>query len=269
LSARRLALTAFSLLALYELAEVVALSWIRADAERVETVGAWFGLDPDTELARLTILIPVALVLGAIDWLVLFGVSRRIGGAVRWRRTAFILSELYALWALAQLALLPGLGPPGALWLLGSGLGVGALAALGYFSAGRAMAAAADGSPPAFVVHDPAYPVERSPSGLEWQDVELGKGPLASVGRTALVHYTGWLTNGRKFDSSVDRGKPFEFRVGAGRVIRGWDEGVATMRQGGRRRLIVPPPLGYGATGAGAIPGGATLVFEVELVDVR
>jgi len=267
--ARRLALTAFGALALYELAEAVVMIWIRADAGRVETVGGWFGLDSDTELARLGILIPIALVLGVVDWLVLFGVSRRLRGAVRWRRSAFILSELYALWALVQLFLLGGITAPGFAWLLVSGLLVATLAAVGYFSAGRAMAPDADESPRGFVVYDAAYPVERSPSGLEWQDVEVGKGPLASAGRTAVVHYTGWLTNGRKFDSSRDRGKPFEFRVGGGRVIRGWDEGVATMRQGGRRRLIVPPALGYGATGAGAIPAGATLVFEVELVDVR
>ena len=104
---------------------------------------------------------------------------------------------------------------------------------------------------------------------LDVQDLVVGNGAEAIKGKQVQVHYTGWLTDGRKFDSSLDRRRPFEFRVGEGRVIRGWDEGVATMRQGGRRRLIVPPELGYGTAGAGEIPGGATLVFEVELVDVR
>ena len=110
-------------------------------------------------------------------------------------------------------------------------------------------------------------------SGLQIIEVKEGTG-ASPAGKTAVVHYTGWLyTNGQKgtkFDSSVDRGDPFEFPVGAGRVIKGWDEGVATMKVGGKRTLIIPPELGYGARGAGGvIPPNATLIFEVELLDVK
>jgi FKBP-type peptidyl-prolyl cis-trans isomerase len=111
--------------------------------------------------------------------------------------------------------------------------------------------------------------LNEEPSGLKWQDLEVGAGRLA-VDKTAVVHYTGWLEDGTKFDSSLDRGRPFTFPVGAGQVIKGWDEGVATMKVGGKRRLVIPPGLGYGARGAGGvIPPNATLVFEVELVDVK
>lgn len=110
-------------------------------------------------------------------------------------------------------------------------------------------------------------PIEEQSSGLKWQEIAPGTGPLA-VDKTASVHYTGWLENGTKFDSSLDRGRPFSFPVGAGRVIKGWDEGVATMKVGGKRRLIVPSSLGYGASGTGPIPGGATLIFDVELLAV-
>jgi peptidylprolyl isomerase len=111
-------------------------------------------------------------------------------------------------------------------------------------------------------------PIEEQPSGLKWQEIQVGTGPLA-VDKTASVHYTGWLEDGTKFDSSLDRGRPFDFPVGGGRVIKGWDEGVATMKVGGKRRLIIPASLGYGDRGVGPIPGGATLIFDVELVDVR
>jgi FKBP-type peptidyl-prolyl cis-trans isomerase FkpA len=111
-------------------------------------------------------------------------------------------------------------------------------------------------------------PIEEQASGLKWQEITAGSGPLA-VDKTAVVHYTGWLENGKKFDSSVDRGQPFSFPVGAGRVIKGWDEGVATMKVGGKRRLIIPSSLGYGPNGTGPIPGGATLIFDVELLEVR
>jgi len=109
-----------------------------------------------------------------------------------------------------------------------------------------------------------------TPSGLKYTDLVVGSGPSAVIGHIAVVHYTGWLTNGTKFDSSVDRGVPFEFPLGMGRVIRGWDEGVATMKVGGKRRLVIPPELGYGAAGAGTvIPPNAILVFEVELLGVK
>ncbi|MFN2432369.1 MAG: FKBP-type peptidyl-prolyl cis-trans isomerase [Gemmatimonadota bacterium] len=108
-------------------------------------------------------------------------------------------------------------------------------------------------------------------SGLKYKDLSEGSGEEASRGEVAVVHYTGWLVDGTKFDSSLDRGTPFEFPVGGGRVIKGWDEGVAGMKVGGRRRLVIPADLGYGATGTpgGPIPPGATLIFEVELLEVK
>ena len=109
-----------------------------------------------------------------------------------------------------------------------------------------------------------------TPSGLQYKDLTVGDGQAASQGDTAVVHYTGWLLDGTKFDSSVDRGTPFEFPLGAGRVIRGWDEGVGSMNVGGKRELIIPPDLAYGDRGAaGVIPPGATLKFEVELLDLK
>lgn len=104
--------------------------------------------------------------------------------------------------------------------------------------------------------------------GLRYAELAGGDGAEATSGSNVTVHYTGWLTDGRKFDSSRDRGSPFSFRLGAGQVIRGWDQGVAGMRVGGRRRLEIPPELGYGARGTGPIPGGATLIFLVELLGV-
>lgn len=106
-------------------------------------------------------------------------------------------------------------------------------------------------------------------SGLKIEDLVLGDGDEAVAGGRVSVHYTGWLDTGEKFDSSRDRNDPFSFPLGAGRVIRGWDEGVAGMKVGGQRRLTIPPHLGYGAAGAGGvIPPNATLVFEVELLGV-
>ena len=111
-------------------------------------------------------------------------------------------------------------------------------------------------------------------SGLQYTDTKVGTGVTPKRGQTAVVHYTGWLYNdgakGKKFDSSVDRGEPFSFPVGMGRVIKGWDEGVASMKVGGKRTLIIRPDLGYGARGAGGvIPPNATLIFDVELLDVK
>lgn len=107
-------------------------------------------------------------------------------------------------------------------------------------------------------------------SGLKFEDTTVGGGAVASTGQTVSVHYTGWLENGTKFDSSKDRNDPFEFKLGAGQVIRGWDEGVAGMKVGGVRRLTIPPQLGYGDRGAGGvIPPKATLLFEVELLATR
>lgn len=107
-------------------------------------------------------------------------------------------------------------------------------------------------------------------SGLQYKDVTVGSGAEAQDGNTVSVHYTGWLTDGTKFDSSVDRGQPFSFLLGTGGVIAGWDEGVKGMKVGGKRILVIPSNLGYGASGAsGVIPPNATLIFEVELLDVK
>jgi peptidylprolyl isomerase len=113
-----------------------------------------------------------------------------------------------------------------------------------------------------------------TPSGLRIIDVTPGTGPAPQAGQTVTVNYTGWLfvdgKKGKKFDSSLDRGQPFSFTIGQGQVIKGWDEGVATMHVGGKRTLIIPPDLGYGASGAGAdIPPGAPLIFDVDLISVK
>jgi FKBP-type peptidyl-prolyl cis-trans isomerase len=107
-------------------------------------------------------------------------------------------------------------------------------------------------------------------SGLQYEDLKVGTGESPKPGQTVIVHYTGWLTNGSKFDSSIDRGQPFEFQIGKGQVIKGWDEGVMSMKIGGKRKLTIPADLGYGARGAGGlIPPGATLIFEVDLLGLK
>ncbi len=109
-----------------------------------------------------------------------------------------------------------------------------------------------------------------TPSGLKYEDIQAGTGASAQGGQKAKVHYTGWLKSGQKFDSSVDRNDPFEFTLGAGQVIKGWDEGVAGMKIGGKRRLTIPANLAYGPSGAGGvIPPNAELIFEVELLGLR
>jgi len=140
----------------------------------------------------------------------------------------------------------------------------GALAAL-FFVSLTAPSLAADGAP---------GKMSELPSGLKYTDTTVGTGTEATKGKKVSVHYTGWLYNngakGAKFDSSLDRGQPFAFGLGAGQVIKGWDEGVAGMKVGGKRTLIIPPDLGYGARGAGgAIPPNATLMFDVELLGVQ
>ena len=115
--------------------------------------------------------------------------------------------------------------------------------------------------------------VKKTESGLQYEDVNVGTGVAPAAGQSCKVHYTGWLykngRKGKKFDSSVDRREPFSFKSGAGEVIKGWDEGVSTMKVGGKRMLIIPPELGSGRDGVGPIPPNATLLFEVELLGVR
>jgi FKBP-type peptidyl-prolyl cis-trans isomerase len=107
-------------------------------------------------------------------------------------------------------------------------------------------------------------------SGLQYWDIVAGTGETAVPGKRVKVHYTGWLTDGKKFDSSMDHGEPFQFILGFGQVIKGWDQGVAGMKVGGKRQLRIPPELGYGASGAGSdIPPNATLIFDVELVEIK
>jgi peptidylprolyl isomerase len=145
----------------------------------------------------------------------------------------------------------------------------GAVVALAIVTATAAVFAA--GSP---AMAQTAGKPMTTPSGLQITDTKVGTGASPKPGQTCVMHYTGWLyengAKGKKFDSSVDRGQPFEFAIGQGRVIAGWDEGVATMKVGGKRTLIIPPALGYGARGAGGvIPPNATLIFDVELLGVK
>ena len=127
---------------------------------------------------------------------------------------------------------------------------------------------------PAILTPARAQPVMTTPSGLKIIDTQPGTGAAPKTGQTCVMHYTGWLyenaTKGKKFNSSVDRNEPFEFKIGLHQVIAGWDEGVSTMKVGGKRTLIIPPELGYGARGAGGvIPPNATLIFDVELISIK
>jgi FKBP-type peptidyl-prolyl cis-trans isomerase len=163
-------------------------------------------------------------------------------------------------------------------------LALSVLAVLGCSSRDKPVEAAPSAAPAAPAATEPAAAPTEAPGStgtdtmaLQKTDLAPGNGPEIKSGQTALVHYTGWLydaaapeNKGKKFDSSVDRNEPFEFPVGAGMVIKGWDEGVVGMKVGGKRRLVIPPEMGYGARGAGGvIPPGATLVFDVELVEIR
>jgi peptidylprolyl isomerase len=142
----------------------------------------------------------------------------------------------------------------------------GALAALAVITAIAGVAVS--------VAPSIGQPVMTTPDGLKIIDIKTGAGASPRTGQTCVMHYTGWLyengTKGKKFDSSVDRNEPFEFKIGMHQVIAGWDEGVATMKVGSKRTLIIPPELGYGARGAGGvIPPNATLIFDVELLAVK
>jgi peptidylprolyl isomerase len=139
--------------------------------------------------------------------------------------------------------------------------------------AGLALAAALTAAAPPALALDESK-ATTTLSGLKIIDTKVGTGATPKTGQTCVMHYTGWLyangAKGKKFDSSVDRGQPFSFTIGQGQVIPGWDEGVSTMKVGGKRTLIIPAELGYGARGAGGvIPPNATLIFDVELLDVK
>lgn len=149
------------------------------------------------------------------------------------------------------------------------------LLALSFAGGGAAQSAAPAAQATVPAAQQPAGAAQTSPglvttaSGLQYIDQVVGAGARPQAGQTVVVHYTGYLDDGTVFDSSVQRNQPFEFTLGAGQVIRGWDEGLATMNIGGKRRLIIPPALAYGSQGQGAIPPNARLTFDVELLNVK
>ena len=160
----------------------------------------------------------------------------------------------------------------GMVLLLGIGLAVSLAACGDGEEAGPGETPAA--TPPATQVEGGIPSVSGEPtvtaSGLQYIDIEVGTGASPQTGQTVEVHYTGWLTDGTKFDSSLDRGQPLTFVIGTGQVIAGWDEGVASMKEGGERRLIIPPELAYGETGyPPVIPANAELIFDVELLAIK
>ena len=151
-------------------------------------------------------------------------------------------------------------------YVVAIGILLGLTAVFVLAQSGTKKSAAADTSAPTKVTGDGV----KSATGLVYWDIRVGNGQVAKEGSHVRVHYTGWLTTGKKFDSSVDAGKPFDFTIGNGEVIKGWEEGVAGMKVGGKRQLRIPPALGYGAKGyPGAIPANATLIFDVQLLGVQ
>jgi len=124
-------------------------------------------------------------------------------------------------------------------------------------------------APPSIAAGEPRPDMTRTESGLEYRDDLIGTGASPVDGRTVVVHYTGTFTDGKKFDSSYDHGHPYSFTIGRGKVIKGWDEGVSTMKVGGKRHLVIPPDLAYGPDGSDPIPPNCTLLFDVELLEVR
>jgi FKBP-type peptidyl-prolyl cis-trans isomerase len=153
----------------------------------------------------------------------------------------------------------------GSMWMIGSGI----LGAFLQLAISNTSATALANSAGRQSIQNQIAKTVTTPSGLKYTVLKAGKGAIAKPGQKVFVHYTGTLTNGKKFDSSRDRGEPFSFSLGQGQVIAGWDEALSTMKVGERRKLTIPPKLGYGAAGAGGvIPPNATLIFDVELLKI-
>lgn len=264
--ARWIAVGCYVALALLALADAATALLVELAPATAAALAARFGLAIDSARASPALVAPIALALSGIAVVAGLGAYHALEPARRWRRTALIGFGLYGAW-LAVIPVQAASERGGDIDLYGLVLVL--LAFVGSVAVGRQFESTDARPPTAFTAEQPGRPVVELPSGLRYQEIEVGLGPLASAGRTAVVHYTGWLESGRQFDSSIQRGQPFSFPVGAGSVIKGWDIAVQTMRQGGQRRLIVPPSLAYGKKGAGIIPADATLVFDIELVDVR